>query len=211
MPSIVSDAKPIFLALIVSFILSLAVAEPASAQTSYVTDVLHISIRNSVAEDATVIKYLRSGTAMEVLEKSDQFARVRVSDGTEGWVSKRYLTKTPPNYQRIAELEKELAKYKSVSAKATASKEELSRLKKELKAAKTQIKALKAQSGGSDELLAENDALKAENEVLKRQTGIFGQTLLFFKNKDVLIWFISGAGVLLVGWLIGRSARSRRY
>ena len=73
-------------------ILALLSAGNALASGSYyVADQLVITLRSGQGDQYRIIKTLRSGEKVEMLEDAGEHARVRAADGTEAWARKQYL------------------------------------------------------------------------------------------------------------------------
>lgn len=79
----------------------------ADAETLYVTDILRLGIYPGPDTTEDPIRVLVSGDALEVLERSGAYARVRTQRGDEGWVKTSYLVEAIPSKTRLAELEVE--------------------------------------------------------------------------------------------------------
>ena len=79
---------------------------PATADTRYVGDELVITLRAGKSSQHKIVKTLKTGTALEVLEEDETYLKVRIQDGSEGYVLRQYVSSDPPKTQRIAELEK---------------------------------------------------------------------------------------------------------
>ncbi|MFQ5841631.1 MAG: SH3 domain-containing protein, partial [Thermodesulfobacteriota bacterium] len=68
----------------------------ALAETMYVTDRLHLSLRKSPDTGQPSVGLLPSDTKVEVLETEGKWAKVNLENGRTGWVMKRYLVKDVP-------------------------------------------------------------------------------------------------------------------
>lgn len=66
------------------------------AQTVYVSDEFEITLRTGPGNDHKIISMPKSGNAMEILQKGEEWSRVRLPDGKEGWVLSRYISPTRP-------------------------------------------------------------------------------------------------------------------
>jgi SH3 domain protein len=88
---------------------ALLAAASAGAETAYVTDILRLGIHQASDTNDRAFDSLVSGTPLEVLERSTNYARVRMQDGREGWVKAAYLVIDKPAQLRVAEVEAELA------------------------------------------------------------------------------------------------------
>ncbi len=65
------------------------------AETRFVE--LEVTLRSGQGTGFSIVRMVRSGSPVEVLETSSAsgYSRVRVAGGTEGWVLTRYLTDSP--------------------------------------------------------------------------------------------------------------------
>lgn len=79
----------------------------AVAETMYVTDLLRLGIHQAPDTSDRPFRTLVSGTKLEVLERSTNYALVRLEDGREGWVKSAYLVAEKPARLQIAEIEAE--------------------------------------------------------------------------------------------------------
>ncbi len=115
----------------------------------------------------------------------------------------------------VSEAVNNVQKYRDQVADLTASlknsaveKKELqernTRLESELKQLKASLTALKS-SVSSGGLVAENEALKKEVETLTRKMNSLTSQGDEPLKTGMIKWFVSGAGVLLAGWFIGKS------
>lgn len=79
------------------------------AETLYVTDRILLGVHQDAAENSTVIATIPSGTPVAVLERGDDFIKIQLADGKQGWVSAGYLKAQKP---ATAELDAAYAKLK---------------------------------------------------------------------------------------------------
>ena len=61
------------------------------AETLYVTDSIELDIYLRATTDSPVIGKAQTGDALTVLETAGALTRVRLSNGTQGWISNQYL------------------------------------------------------------------------------------------------------------------------
>lgn len=208
--------------------LTSALLLPAGAETRYVSDQLVITVREGKAAGAAIVTTLRTGAPVEVLEEDKRHLKVRSRDGAEGYVQKQYISSETPKPVIIARLEKErdrlkarLAQLQNTQAgqteeaqalKERAAKTEasLARARQELQALTEKYDALVADSGHVVETTSERDRLQGDNERLATELETLREENAQLLRKGMIHWFLAGAGVLLVGWLIGRSSRKKR-
>lgn len=79
-------------------------AAPGLAQTAYVTDQLRLGVH--VADDTSdrAFANIRSGDAVQVLQRDGAYARVRLDDGREGWVKATFLVDEAPARTQLPKL-----------------------------------------------------------------------------------------------------------
>ena len=73
----------------------------AAAETAYVTDSLRLGLHAAPDTSDRPFENLVSGTAVEVLERNPNYARVRLADGREGWVKATFLVDAKPAAARV--------------------------------------------------------------------------------------------------------------
>jgi len=130
----------------------------AFAETVYVTDILRLGIHRAQDTSDPAFQNLVSGTELEIIERVSNFARVRTSDGQDGWVKSAYLVSDKPAQLRVAEIEAELeqlrAKLSESSGERLHAEREANRLSQEM--------ALN--TGSADAIQDTLARLKLENE-----------------------------------------------
>jgi len=191
------------------------------AETKYVTDVLKLTLRSGPTTEYKILSVVESGQQVEILESGADWTMVRIANGKEGYVLTRYLISEPTHNVRLEQLQ---SKHKALTQQAATLLEENTRLRKENKQFKSGFdgneKALK-------QLRSEYDQLKTGSgeylELRKKYKTLSGQLTAQTKRADELDeelkgievnqyikWFLAGSGVLLVGFVVGFSARRQR-
>ena len=82
-------------------------ATTAQAETVYVTDELRLGVHEAADTNDQPFTYAISGDALEVISWARPFVRVRLKDGTEGWVRAAFLVDEEPARSRIVRVEAE--------------------------------------------------------------------------------------------------------
>jgi SH3 domain protein len=109
----------------------------AIAETLYVSDQLVITVRRGRSAEHAIIKTIKTGTPLDVLEseKGDPYVKVRLPSGEEGYVLRQYLTDKTPKPVIIDRLKNEVAqlqnKLDEVEKKRDQLAEELQLIRKE--------------------------------------------------------------------------------
>jgi hypothetical protein len=105
--------------------LALAAAVPlARAETAYVIEQLVVGVNSASDDTGERIASIKSGDKVELIERVEEQAHIRLPSGTEGWVKASYLSSDPPLQQRLDARTEEVTKLKA----------EVTRLESELKA-----------------------------------------------------------------------------
>jgi SH3 domain protein len=71
------------------------------AETLYVGDTLRVGIRPEPSKSVPSISVIKTGAAVEVLERKNSYAKVRTKSGVQGWVKSAYLTRKTPAYNKL--------------------------------------------------------------------------------------------------------------
>jgi SH3 domain protein len=183
------------------FALSLSVCTVVNAETAYVTDSLRLGIHAASDTSDRPFDSLISGTPMEVLERNTNYARVRLTDGREGWVKAMYLETEKPPAARILELEGEIA---SMTSGVAAAKAAQARAEQELGKLTSHLQATTGSTEAVQDTLAR---LKAENETYADRLDAYRYSLpLTWIGVAVLIALTAGflSGVWWLDALIRR-------
>lgn len=188
----------------------------AQAETRYVSDELEIDMRSGTSNQHRILRMLPSGTALEILEddKASGYSRVRTPSGAEGWILSRYLMTAAPASQRLAETEKKLAELELQSRQRMAKlsesdkefinvTEELTRVKDEnLKLAK-QLADIQRTASSALAIDSENQELKNTLMQMERGQETLRQENAALHDRTARDWFMIGAGVIIVGIVLG--------
>ena len=208
---------------------SLFLATAAQAEVVYVTDQLVVLLRSEQGAGEKIAK-LFSDTPLQLLEKSGHFLKVRTQDGNEGWLEEQYTTTDPPKQLIIDSLETEIKRLEAnitqlskergpLGAQAQQLKpleENLTRLQAErdhltarLQETEAAYRDIREKSGNVVEIADQLKRLQGQCSQLEVQNKLFREENEALKKKTYLYWFMAGAGVLFLGWLIGRIPRRR--
>ena len=191
------------------------------AETRYVTDLLKLPLRTGASTEYKILALIESGQRLEIVEPGDSWSRVRLTNGKEGYVLNRYLVARPTSAVRLEQLQ---SKYTALRQQATALIEENSRFKEENKTFSSSLagneKALKKLDRDYKELKADSaEFLSLKKKYKEVSTQLAEQTkrataldkeLSGLEMNQYIKWFLAGSGVLLVGFIIGFSAKRGR-
>jgi len=206
----------------VSTVAQAAEKQQASGAVRYVTDSLEVPMRKEPGYKYKIVRMLRSGAPVQVLEVSPT-GWVRVQYQTknktyEGWMPSILLKNQP-----IAkvQLNKQIEKTNRLEAENNQLKQELESLKKRFEETDKALKSiqeekfkldkayqtLKQKSGQALELDAENKRLVQKLKETETQLILYKEQLSEAEDTVKRQWFLTGGGVLLLGIILGRFFR----
>ena len=194
---------------------------PVLAENKYISDNMKITLRTGPGNDRKIISMLGVGEKVEVLELGDEWTLVRLDNGKEGWVISRFLTDEIPSDIQLKILK---SKHEDLMADALKIKEENSLLKAENKKVNTEFteitKELQKTSKDYESLKRDSkEFLNLQSKFKESSSKLAEQTKKAEKFEDELTkllwnqnikWFLSGAGVLILGFIIGFSTKRQR-
>jgi len=128
------------------------------AKTLYVTDRIMLGVHQEAEANSTLITSIPSGSVVNVTDTDGDFSKVKLGNGTVGWVLSSYLLKEKP---AVAELDDLSAKYQQANELARKSEKEAQLWRDELSNAKNQIKDLRSKMA-KGESLAETEQLEKD-------------------------------------------------
>lgn len=217
-------ASRILLALIIGFLFYC----PASlwAKSMYITDRIEVGLRSGTGIEQRIITMLKTGDRVEVLEGDKNWSKVKLPDGTMGWLATRFLVdqvKPAPSFdpkfqeelQRLKEANQNLGRERDLliqeKNKLLHETEEERKLTQTLRQEKN-----KPPSHELTELKTKNDQLNKEINLYKKQVAEFAEKGKGPRNEEQIKWFLAGSAVLfiglLLGWFISRNRRkTHRY
>ena len=196
-------------------ILLLGATFSVQAETKYVSDQLIITVRTGQGAQYQIIKTLKTGEHVEVLETTETgYTRVRTSDGTEGWVRSQYLIDEPVAMEKLQKATKQLSyarsELKKVREKYTALKQEHKTLSQQLATLQSEKNRLDSQINHLNEVAKkpilldkQNRELQQKNITLEKDLQRLNQENQALRDRSQREWFIAGALVLFGGILLG--------
>lgn len=200
--------------LLMAMLLGITLA--AQAQTRYVSDELEIVMRSGTSTQHRILRMIPSGTSLTVLEEDEAsgYSRVRTPTGAEGWVLSRYLMNTPSARARLAATEEKLAELEIRSrqrmAKLSDRDKEFLTVTEDLAQTKSENQKLSKQLADIQRTAASALAIDAENKDLKnrlmqteRDQEALRQENQALHDRTARDWFMVGAGVVIVGIILG--------
>jgi SH3 domain protein len=231
--------KTMSMLLLIFAILLTVIIKSVFAETRYVSDKLIISVRDGPNQDDNVLGYIRTGTAVDVLEEKEHYLRIKTEDGLEGWVQTKYVISEEPNGRIIENLRNEIndlnKKIKfskneqgSLSDKLRVTKQiyevrigeleqevninqkNTAKAKNELIELKKNYKKLLSNSENTDELIRKLKKSKKLDSKLKTEINNIKKDSQNSLKSSIIRPFLAGAGVFIVGFILGGLARRKK-
>ena len=188
----------------------------AAQETLYVNDELSITMRSGESTQHKIIRSLKSGTKLEIIEtnKDSGFSLARTQGGTEGWVLTRFLTSLPSARQRleiannkIKQLDKELSELRSEAKISNSERSSLSKTSSNLEKENTkltkELTQIKEISRNAISLSEDNKNLREKLIRIETDLQAMEQHNSILKDRSSRDWFITGTFVTIFGILIG--------
>lgn len=201
--------------ILLTLLVPLCLATPVSAETQYVSDDLVITMRTGQGNQYEILKTLSSGTKLDVLEQTETgYSKVRTESGQEGWIRTQYLTKEPIAAVKLQRAEAKIAK---LNEKMATLQEELNTLRKdktqldstytklrdEHQTTAKELQTLSQIASRPKQLATENKELRLQYEKINDELVLVKQENQVLKDRSKRNWFLAGAGVIILGMLIG--------
>ncbi len=193
----------------------------AKAEKMYVSDIIKITLRTGPGIDHKIITMLSSGQEVKVLIPDEKWTNVRTLDGKEGWVLNRFLTPKKPSsllLEILKKKHKKLTDYSESLLKENKKlKDEYKRLNSGLSSSKTALKqlsesyeALKRESSEFIKLKTNYQKAMSRLSEQTKKADKFEEELIQLQTGHNIRWFLAGASVLILGFLIGFSAKRQK-
>ncbi|MCP4001277.1 MAG: TIGR04211 family SH3 domain-containing protein [Gammaproteobacteria bacterium] len=192
------------------------VMSSAQAEDRWVTDEFEIMMRSGKGSNQRILRQLKSGTQLEVLQTDEEsgYTKVRVSSGAEGWVLTRYLRVTPTSKLTLPTVEKKLTR---TSAKNAELNKDIAALKKERQSLQGEVaelqennSLLQGQVDRITKLSANTIQVDDQNKQLKQRLSDSEKQIDELESNNAQLgsranreWFLVGGAVLVLGLLLG--------
>lgn len=209
--------KIIYLFAVSTFFVSLlGLPLAAQAEKSYASDQVEVLMRTGPSQQHAIVRMLKSGVALEVLERDQNkgYSKVRTAGGTEGWVLSRYLMAEPAARELLEKLSSDFSgpagRPDNIRAQADLVRHELGAVEKRAEILEKDNKRLEAELSGIRQLSANAVQLNDENQEMRQQVADLKMKLGELEQENHVLseqiereWFYAGALVLFAGLFLG--------
>jgi SH3 domain protein len=191
------------------------------AKRLWVSDRLEVPLRSCPGDKCRVVKVVRPGNEMnQIGYTADGWALVSAGE-VKGYLPKRYLQDTPVASQQLEGAQRQSleavqaqqslkTEMDTLKNRAQAAETEVGSLRKDNYELKQELEYVKTVSTQTLMVNEDNRRLKSEVEALRQRNSILEQEAADVEGKNQRAWVMVGAGILFIGWLIGRFARAPR-
>jgi SH3 domain protein len=208
----------VLLAVALAFLLGATVA---MANTLYVTEEFEITMRTGPGVERKIIALIRSGQRVEEISKSEEWTEIQLPSDKTGWVLTRYLSSKEPcalvkerlqtEYDQLVTEKNELeTKNSDLEAENQRLEAQLASTQASLERVTGDFDSLKTESTDFLKLKSQFKKVTTELEETKSKADKFeDESARLLRNQNIK-WFLAGAGVLLIGFIIGFSSRRQK-
>jgi SH3 domain protein len=199
------------------FIASLLICSISSAQQiRYVTDQLEVTLRSGPSTSNSILSMLKSGDPVKIIEQDEEtkYSLVETESNKKGYVLSRFLDNEASGRARFATLQVQADRLKETIGKlkqerdelrniSAADSKEIDRLKTTLSQTETELHDLKVSTNDTVLILQQNDSLKSRINELETDKQQLSEENARYKDSTAMDWFIRGASVALIAFLLG--------
>ncbi|MFE8071533.1 TIGR04211 family SH3 domain-containing protein [Marinobacteraceae bacterium S3BR75-40.1] len=197
-------------------VLAFLVTFPALAQqTMYVDDELVIQLRTGQGNQFRILKGLKSGTPVTVLEQNEEsgYTKVETRDGTVGWVTSHYLSPEPIAEDQLAKARAELKQTREALEEARSNLQEIrsdrnqlsstrQELSSQVDSLSEELKRVKSISSNALNLDKRNRELQETIQELRNEVELLTAENQRLEDKRRSNFLLLGGGLVLLGVLI---------
>jgi SH3 domain protein len=173
-------------------------------------------LRTGPSTNHAIERMLPSGTPLEAIERNDEtgYTRVRIANGTEGWVLSRYLMTEASARERLERLSSQLnnanAEGSSLASQLDVVKGEresanarVVTLEREKQQLEQELAGIKRTAAGALSIDNQNKALRDELATTEIEAASLEQQNRELTGQTTRYWFLTGALVLTIGIGLG--------
>lgn len=187
----------------------------ASAKAKYISDELIVTVRSGQGNHTAIIKTIKSGERIDILEETETgYSRIKTSDGTEGWIRTQFVSDEPVAAQKLAKLQEKFAavdatnqslkkENKELHADKAKLEESLTKLQNEMSSTQKELTHLGKVAANPLALDKENKELNDQYKKVSNELEMLRNEYQVVKDRSRQNWFMAGAGVIILGMLIG--------
>jgi SH3 domain protein len=212
--------KRIFKYVVIVILWGTVFSPAVSAQYIYVSGIKTITVRTGTSVTHKIVAMVKSGTRLEVIKHEPDWTFIKTPAGKEGWILTRFVTDRIPEILLVNELKKSNKELISnLVLLEEKNKELMSNLvlleekNKELTVKNTFLENIEEKYNQLKKEAADYLRLKVKyKEITKRfqEQASQMEDLKGSLDNEKKLWVLCGAGVFIVGLILGLSTRKKR-
>lgn len=188
----------------------------AQAEKGYTSDQVEVLVRTGPSQQHAIVKMLKSGAELEVLEHDQNkgYSRVRTTGGAEGWVLSRHLMTEPAARVLLEKLSSDFSgpdsQPEGARAQADLVRHEFETLTKRAVTLEKNGRQLEAELSKIRQLSANAVQLNDQNLNMQQQLTDLKAKLARLEQDNHMLsaqieheWFYAGALILFAGLFLG--------
>lgn len=172
-------------------------------------------MRSGTSTSNNIIQLLKSGEAVTILEDEvDNYSLIESSTGKKGYVLIRYLTDSPSSKFQLEKIKLKSVEQQNTNALLQSEIQKLqvdlesersngTRLDNALLATENELSMVKEAAADTLGIVDKNKQLQAIVKDLTNSNSILSEENKALKDNSNMDWFIRGAGVSLIAFVLG--------
>ncbi len=202
--------------ILISTLLLGCLVSAAQASTRYITDEFEVTMRSGTSTANSIVRMLRSGEAVNVLEDdlASKYSLVETEDGRKGYVLSRFLMEQPAARQSLQELEQryasqqsrleeQLAEVSRLNEALQQAQSDNAELKNALRASEQELETVRSAAQDTLNILEQNKQLQTVVAQLQQEKSQLSDENAALRDTTQIDWFVRGGAVSLIAFLIG--------
>jgi len=185
------------------------------ASSLYVAPTAELAVRRGQGTEFKIVAMIKDGAKVEVIEETEHYKRIRLASGKEGWMLGRFLSPDPPLNSVVEKLRGEKSQWQEKSSADNQKMEELTlaltTTQKELKNLRSEreelghdYETLQRDTADVVQIKRDLERTAGENGTLLEKLAVIEGQYNTLKKDSNMYWFLAGAGVLIVGIILGK-------
>ena len=199
------------------FLTTLTISNYTFAATEkYVTDIFEVTMRSGTSTSNNILQLLKSGELVTILEEEvdTKYSLVETEAGKQGYVLNRYLVDSPTSKHELTKLQiKSTEQLESIALLQSeieklqfdleTSQSHSSNLQSTLLSTENELARVRNAAENTLSIADENEELKVKVNQLTRSQSVLSGENAALKDTSDMDWFLRGAGVSLIAFLLG--------
>lgn len=184
----------------------------------YFSDIQNVPLRDAATKEANVSSYIPNNTRLKIVEKGEEWSKIKTEFGDLGWVRNEVITAERPLSRKFKGVEDQAAKYEKKNAELLTKIQEQKEEVKQLKFALTEkdVELAKVKKDFDELVAASGNVVQIKSDYKKATLQLNdyylrNAELEKLNNNQYLYWFLAGAVVLLIGVWIGKGSKKNSY